>query len=625
MQFREDINMLRAIAVIAVVLFHFYPELLPGGFIGVDIFFVISGFLMTSIIMEAIKQQKFSIIDFYLNRAYRIIPALAVLCLVLLALGWFWLTTVDYMLLGKHVASSISFISNFIYRLEAGYFDTTSKEKWLLHTWSLSIEWQFYIIYPIVLSFLAKRYSLKTIKNIVLLGGGISFLLCLIASKLFPRVAYYFLPCRAWELLIGAIAYFYPCSLIINKYLINKIIFFFGLLLILVSCFCISSNNLWPGYMALLPTLGAVFIIQARYNQGLIAKNIAFQKLGKWSYSIYLWHWPLAVATFVFEVNNFYRLIAIMFTVTFGYISYNYIEAIKFKSLITTYKNWLKYIPVYCVVIICCLSSYIYSTNGSNANAFLLHQTHLLHYPDYCHNSKNIDCYFPEKPNKKPAVLLWGDSFAGRLHPFISELLGKEHSFILRSSPSCFPCLISDMLSFKSDVCSKQRLACISDINNKLYHIIFLAGNWEYMYEHHNQQGFDAVMETVDFCIKNAKLVYFIAGPVHYKHHVSNSIMRQQVSSLYPYKIKRNDKQAQEINNKFKQALIAKNYSNLYFIDRESLYGLENYSDFTPGGLPYTFDTGHLSIAGSIEFAKIFMQTALFLPLKKLLDNKQMR
>jgi peptidoglycan/LPS O-acetylase OafA/YrhL len=172
MQFREDINMLRAIAVIAVVLFHFYPELLPGGFIGVDIFFVISGFLMTSIIMEAIKQQKFSIIDFYLNRAYRIIPALAVLCLVLLALGWFWLTTVDYMLLGKHVASSISFISNFIYRLEAGYFDTTSKEKWLLHTWSLSIEWQFYIIYPIVLSFLAKRYSLKTIKNIVLLGGG---------------------------------------------------------------------------------------------------------------------------------------------------------------------------------------------------------------------------------------------------------------------------------------------------------------------------------------------------------------------------------------------------------------------------------------------------------------------
>ena len=153
MQFREDINGLRAIAVIAVVLFHFNSSWMPGGFAGVDVFFVISGFLMTGIIFKGLEQQKFSILRFYVARANRIIPALAILCIILLILGWFYLTPQDYKALGKHAASSVTFVSNVTYWLESGYFDALASEKWLLHTWSLSVEWQFYLIYPLVLVF----------------------------------------------------------------------------------------------------------------------------------------------------------------------------------------------------------------------------------------------------------------------------------------------------------------------------------------------------------------------------------------------------------------------------------------------------------------------------------------
>lgn len=124
---------------------------MPGGFVGVDVFFVISGFLMTRIIFRGIEQDNFSILKFYVARANRIIPALAVLCVVLLVFGWFYINPLDYKSLGKHIGSSIGFLSNIIYWSESGYFDAASHEKWLLHTWSFSAEWQFYIMQPYLL------------------------------------------------------------------------------------------------------------------------------------------------------------------------------------------------------------------------------------------------------------------------------------------------------------------------------------------------------------------------------------------------------------------------------------------------------------------------------------------
>ncbi|MEI8665304.1 acyltransferase [Pseudoalteromonas sp. B28] len=213
-----------------------------SGFAGVDVFFVISGFLMTGIIFKGLEQQKFSILRFYVARANRIIPALATLCITLIILGWFFLTPLDYKALGKHAASSIGFVSNVIYWLESGYFDASSHEKWLLHTWSLSVEWQFYVIFPLIIIVLNKFLLLQTIKKVILIGTILSFSFSVIITYRWPDFAYFSFPTRAWEMMIGGIAYLYPFNL---KEKQKKLLGAIGITLIFSSYFLISENNPW--------------------------------------------------------------------------------------------------------------------------------------------------------------------------------------------------------------------------------------------------------------------------------------------------------------------------------------------------------------------------------------------
>jgi peptidoglycan/LPS O-acetylase OafA/YrhL len=166
LNFRQDINGLRAFAVLAVVVFYFSSNWLPGGFAGVDVFFVISGFLMTGLIFTKIESQTFSVLNFYKARANRIIPPLAFLCLALFIFAYFCFTPDNFEKLSINIAESLSFISNVLFWQESSnYFSSSSHEKWLLHTWSLSVEWQFYLIYPLVLVFLKRFLSLDAIKN----------------------------------------------------------------------------------------------------------------------------------------------------------------------------------------------------------------------------------------------------------------------------------------------------------------------------------------------------------------------------------------------------------------------------------------------------------------------------
>lgn len=333
MKFRTDINGLRAIAVIAVMLFHFNAAWMPGGFIGVDVFFVISGFLMTGIIFKDLEHEKFSILKFYVARANRIIPALAVLCLVLMIFGWFYLTPFDYKLLGKHAASSMTFLSNISYWKESGYFEAGTHEKWLLHTWSLSVEWQFYMIYPLVLIAMRKFMSIQTMKFMLLAGTILGFILSVIATYKWPNPAYFLLPTRAWEMMIGGIAYLYPLALQENK---KRLLEGTGLALILGSYFFISAEDLWPGYLAVFPVIGTFLMIQSHRNDSIITNNIVFQKLGAWSYSIYLWHWPLVVLIYIYSLPEYYVYAGIALSIVLGFLSYKYIEQIKLPS----YHQW---------------------------------------------------------------------------------------------------------------------------------------------------------------------------------------------------------------------------------------------------------------------------------------------
>lgn len=327
-KFRYDINGLRAYAVAFVVLFHFGILGFNGGFVGVDVFFVISGFLMTKIIVSGIEKDSFSFLKFYLSRANRIIPALVALCLAIAVVGWFTLTPQEYKDFGKHAATSLGFISNIQYFRESGYFDAVSHEKLLLHTWSLSVEWQFYILLPIFLYLINKAFKSKkalTISFCLLLI--LSFVLSVVVSKINPSAAFYLLPTRAWEMMAGGLIY-----LFFNKTTFSKktslSIELVGFALIFASVAFFSTTTLWPSYNAVVPVVGTFLVLLAANNNSIFTNNKVAQFLGNTSYSIYLWHWPLVFYLSYLEVahQSVFIVSAILLSVLFGWLSYKYIE-----------------------------------------------------------------------------------------------------------------------------------------------------------------------------------------------------------------------------------------------------------------------------------------------------------
>ncbi|MCL1161741.1 acyltransferase [Shewanella chilikensis] len=256
-KFRYDINGLRAWAVVAVILFHFKVLGFAGGFVGVDIFFVISGLLMTKIIVTGLESNRFSYSRFMFARAKRIFPVLAVLCLALLVFGWFWLSTIDYQKLGTHIVGAALFISNHKLYSEAGYFDAASYEKWLLHSWSLSVEWQFYLLLPLVLM-LAWRWRGKQAVLLSLLAIAlVSFMLSVYAVETNPSAAFYLLPFRAWEMVTGGLIWWVMRHKQLGQ-MASKVIELLGFTLILMAIFGFNDATPWPGGYALVPVLGAV-------------------------------------------------------------------------------------------------------------------------------------------------------------------------------------------------------------------------------------------------------------------------------------------------------------------------------------------------------------------------------
>ncbi|GAA5093835.1 acyltransferase family protein [Wohlfahrtiimonas larvae] len=343
MQFRTDINGLRAYAVLAVIIFHFNPQWLPGGFVGVDVFFVISGYLMTSIIFRGLNQQFFSLRNFYSSRIKRIIPALLVLVIILMILGYFFLGSISYRNLSKESIRSLLFVSNFLYWRDSGYFDAAALSKPLLHTWSLSVEWQFYIIYPAILAIFAKIFSINTLKKLVLIIAILSLGFTIYFTNQFPTAAYFLLPTRIWEMLLGGLIFLYPFNL---KHSWHKYTFETGgILLIILSFFIINENIPWPGYMALLPTLGTFFLIQAN-GHSLLTNNLLFQKIGLWSYSLYLYHWPVVYVNYRYNLQiSFISFISITFILSL--LSYYLVEKRKWNVKIIIISLLVVLVPIY--------------------------------------------------------------------------------------------------------------------------------------------------------------------------------------------------------------------------------------------------------------------------------------
>ncbi|WP_019671754.1 acyltransferase family protein [Psychrobacter lutiphocae] len=493
MKFRTDINGLRAVAVIAVVLFHFHAAWMPGGFAGVDVFFVISGFLMTGIIFRGFENNNFSLAQFYLARTNRIIPALAALCFVMMLFGWFYLMPLDYKALGKHALSSVAFISNFIYLNESGYFAADSHEKWLLHTWSLSVEWQFYLLYPLVLMALHRLFSLEKLKVVLIFSALLSFVVGIWTSINAPEAAYFLLFPRAWEMMVGGIAYVYPLKLGQGK---KRYLEALGLLMIVGSYAFISAEDAWPGYLALFPVLGTYLVIQAQNDSSFITGNAVFQKLGAWSYSIYLWHWPIVVAIFYFAWPSYYAYPGMLLSVLLGYLSYKYIERFKFRRDYSRLIEIVKIKPLYLALAMIIVGRVVYKTDGfdtqiragatSEKAQFLNHYANEHRQLDEAYWLK-CDTYDaldnrgtyetdPSCVTKQGdgGVFLWGDSHAEALSLGLRQLLQPQDiPFYQKTSAGCSPSLtaMEGSASIAKQACdysNKLAIASIGEVNPTL-------------------------------------------------------------------------------------------------------------------------------------------------------------
>ena len=298
--YRPDIDGLRAIAVLSVVAYHAFPTRIHGGFVGVDVFFVISGYLISGIILKGLEKGTFSFAGFYARRIRRIFPALIVVLLASLAFGWFALLPDEYERLGKHTAAGAAFVANFALWRESGYFDATGELKPLLHLWSLGIEEQFYILWPLLLAIFWGRTRKLWIPIAAIAALSFAANVAYIASE--PVATFYSPLTRFWELLLGCLL---ACFALHQQRNLSsppwpkwsvEVASALGIVFIASSLALVTTEKPFPGWLALLPTLGAVLAIAAGpsafINRVLLAHPVMVF-FGLISYPLYLWHWPI--------------------------------------------------------------------------------------------------------------------------------------------------------------------------------------------------------------------------------------------------------------------------------------------------------------------------------------------
>ncbi len=444
--YREDINGLRAWAVLVVVCFHFTLIGLPGGFIGVDMFYVISGYLMTAIIIRGVEKGNFSIFRFYMSRARRILPALMFLILVMLVLGWFFLPTIDYQELASQSIQALFFTSNIYYSNSSGYFETLAQEKWLLHTWSLAVEAQFYLLYP---TFILLVWKLKPGIKFQVIGLSALFLLSFLLGAVYvnskPDDAFFLLPFRGWELAAGGLVFYLTKLKVIRSALLNNVVYWLGWALIVTGVFLFDESYSWPVYGALIPVAGIGFIILARKEDGWLTASFISQWIGDRSYSIYLWHWPIVVAIYIFGLYQdwFWVSISIVLTFLLAHLSYEYIEVPTRKHLSKKTIKKEFYLVASTALMVVALSLIVKETYFENRMPKVVEKAsnerlNFFPYMDDCHGNPDKRIEGCQIGNKDIGALLIGDSHAETVaSPLMHHLAMQDKSLKLWVYDGC--------------------------------------------------------------------------------------------------------------------------------------------------------------------------------------------
>jgi len=498
--YRADIDGLRAVAVLSVLLYHVEISLFSGGFVGVDIFFTISGFLITNIVLKGLSNDSFSFKSFYIKRAARLLPAYLVVLFFVTLSGWFILAPLAFKGLLQSALASTVFSSNFYFLFfHGGYFATSAHELPLLHTWSLAVEEQFYIIMPALLYLWVKLKNSRTqlVYFLIALVGSIfvSYLL----TSINQSAAYYLVFSRAHEFLLGAVLsifLFVKTDKMFPSVTISNILFVVGFILISYSIATIEAKSSFPGILAVIPCLGTLLIIYSGMNQQCISHKVlgngVIVFVGLLSYSLYLWHWPfVAYLKYVgLDFTAVIQLSVIFMSFICAYLSWRFVEK-PFR-----YAKFSKTGSVALILYIApaaLLFCFIFSMKSSYFSLPVAQEVASLEKAvkskpeegrEACHSatfSLDDECQYRKGQNNTLNAVLWGDSHASHFSGFVKELASSYSMNVIDSTMGSCPPLPD--LYIDAD---GARGACISknaDVYNYIIasdiDVVFLAGAWD--------------------------------------------------------------------------------------------------------------------------------------------------
>ncbi len=540
-KYRPDIDGLRAVAVLSVVAFHAFPSLMKGGFIGVDVFFVISGFLISTIIFDNLDKKTFRFSEFYARRVKRIFPALLLVVVASYAGGWFYLMADEYAALGKHIAAGAGFVSNFVLWGESGYFDNAAETKPLLHLWSLGIEEQFYIVWPFLLWFAWKLRASFLVPTIVV--AVISFALNVNGVEKAPVTAFYLPQSRFWELLCGSgLAFFTLYGKKAYENIQSKtagrtffhVLSWLGLSLLAYGFARFNSTLAFPGKWAGVPVLGTVLIILAGPGTWM-NRRVLSNKLLVWfgliSFPLYLWHWPLLSFARIIEgeiPSAHVRIAAVILAVLLAWLTFRFIETpIRLGKLGKSAVVSL----VVPMIVVGFIGYGTYRGNGLKFRAIVKSYDAIMATiqsnpkRDECHLAQTVESlssgpceYF--YPN--PSVAVVGNSHAPEIAYALASELDRYHQGVLHHSMSGCPhnyLIDADMRNFwGTTVCFDWHNRVVENVNGSS-HIKTVVLSYRNEFYLDNAAFVKSLVDlTKAFLAANKKVFLVLQAPMPGKH-----------------------------------------------------------------------------------------------------------
>lgn len=646
MKYRREIDGLRAVAVLPVIFFHAGIPMFSGGFVGVDVFFVISGFLITTIISSELDAGTFSIARFYERRARRILPALFIVMAATLPFAWFWMTPVDLKGFSQSLAAVPLFCSNILFYATSGYFDTASEIKPLLHTWSLAVEEQYYVLFPPLLA-LVWRYARRWATIALALAALVSLAAAQHFVRTHPSFTFYMLPTRGFEILLGA--------LISSKGpwrttgegrvadALRSALAAAGLVLIIGAVVFFDKSTPSPSLFSLIPTCGAALILLYAREDNFTGRLLGTPMLvgvGLISYSLYLWHQPLlafARIRYAYELSYAASAVVILDALILSYLSWKYVEhPFRDRRVIS-----LRVIAGSALALTLAFVSI--GVLGWRENGFpqrfkiapdlLAEQSPLTNIAridnGWCFYSidtiktlrvgaDGTKCAVGARTGASHVGALFGDSFAGSYEPFWDQL-GRDGGLKIISITTnwCYPSFTEDTFA---PVSSKAYPQCLFDRKYLRDHLrnfdfVIIGGMWSEVLK---RKKLDQVLDGLDVLSKNVKTVIVMPSPKQYDHSPFVEYRRHlmfgdrfDIAAIWS----KDDAYARDANAILKRA--ASKYRNVVFLDRDLLFGG---GELTAAGLPYSADGTHVSISGAEAIAPSFSRSPAFASLLRRID-----